>query len=65
VHTPGLALGVHIEYTSEEVACMPAIRVGVREFRERIATFLESDKAYRRHPSRGDPRRLCSRASEA
>jgi PHD/YefM family antitoxin component YafN of YafNO toxin-antitoxin module len=23
---------------------MPAIRVGVREFRERIATFLESDK---------------------
>src|SRR5258707_4751207 len=38
-----LAQGVHIAYTSSQEPPMSTIKVGVREFRERIATFLESD----------------------
>jgi hypothetical protein len=30
-------------YTKGPEACMAALKVGVREFRERIASFLESD----------------------
>src|SRR5258707_15204074 len=38
-----LAQGVPIVYTSSQARRMSTIKVGVREFRERIATFLESD----------------------